>query len=314
MRFEKNFALNYMTSPTSSAQSTFKSSNEDYLKNNYLLFFSQNTVQSILLPSSIKDQPTGKTKLRIYFLNIDGDDASNYKFESKPEISKKDIDNLLNNNMNLNEIAYVQANPSLFEFRFTNIITNKILTRSFILDNGESNTFILTTNTNMTELNLVQIVDIYENQISFGYQIIQYFIITCAEVMFSISGLSFAYSQSPESMKSVLQAAWLLTSGFGNIIVIIIAEAHFFENELYEYVLFAGLIFVFTIVFSIMCYFYVYNESVAPIVEIKPDEDGKNEKGNWNGSFVNDTEDGRKHSKPSPDDQILRMSALEEPN
>ena len=30
--------------------------------------------------------------------------------------------------------------------------------------------------------------------------------------------------QAPESMKSVVQAAWLLTVAFGNLIVIVIAE------------------------------------------------------------------------------------------
>ena len=34
----------------------------------------------------------------------------------------------------------------------------------------------------------------------------------------------FALFQSPMSMKSVLQAAWLLTSSFGNLIVILISK------------------------------------------------------------------------------------------
>ena len=37
--------------------------------------------------------------------------------------------------------------------------------------------------------------------------------------------------QSPESMKSVLQAAWLLTVAFGNLIVILIAEAKAFNDQ-----------------------------------------------------------------------------------
>jgi solute carrier family 15 oligopeptide transporter 1 len=34
-------------------------------------------------------------------------------------------------------------------------------------------------------------------------------------------------------MKSVLQAAWLLTTAFGNVIVVIIAEAKFFDSQVY---------------------------------------------------------------------------------
>ena len=37
-------------------------------------------------------------------------------------------------------------------------------------------------------------------------------------------GILFALFQSPMSMKSVLQAAWLLTSSFGNLIVILISK------------------------------------------------------------------------------------------
>lgn len=59
----------------------------------------------------------------------------------------------------------------------------------------------------------------------------QYIIITMAEIMFSITGLEFSYSQAPSSMKSVMQACWLLTTAFGNLIVIIIEAAVPFENH-----------------------------------------------------------------------------------
>jgi dipeptide/tripeptide permease len=42
--------------------------------------------------------------------------------------------------------------------------------------------------------------------------------------------------QAPVSMKSVLQAGWLLTVAFGNLIVVIIAEAKFFQSQVLFYV------------------------------------------------------------------------------
>ena len=42
---------------------------------------------------------------------------------------------------------------------------------------------------------------------------------------------SLLFIQAPESMKSVLQAAWLLNVAFGNIIVIIVAEAKAFDSQ-----------------------------------------------------------------------------------
>lgn len=59
----------------------------------------------------------------------------------------------------------------------------------------------------------------------------QYIIITMAEVMFSVTGLQFAFTQAPKSMKSLLQAGWLLTVAFGNLIVVIISEVSIFDRQ-----------------------------------------------------------------------------------
>ncbi len=58
--------------------------------------------------------------------------------------------------------------------------------------------------------------------------------------MFSVTGLEFSYTQAPESMKSVLQACWLLAVAFGNIIVVIVAEVSFFDSQASEFFLFSG--------------------------------------------------------------------------
>ena len=63
-----------------------------------------------------------------------------------------------------------------------------------------------------------------ENSVHILWLLPQYIVITMGEVMFSVTGLEFAFTQAPISMKSLLQAAWLLTVAIGNLIVIIIAE------------------------------------------------------------------------------------------
>lgn len=59
----------------------------------------------------------------------------------------------------------------------------------------------------------------------------QYVILTMGEVMFSVTGLEFAFTQAPTSMKSLLQASWLLTVAFGNLIVVIVAEISIFDRQ-----------------------------------------------------------------------------------
>ncbi|RXM99129.1 Dedicator of cytokinesis protein 9 [Acipenser ruthenus] len=71
--------------------------------------------------------------------------------------------------------------------------------------------------------NLTYIEDIQPNTIHMAWQIPQYFLMTIGEVVFSVTGLEFSYSQAPSNMKSVLQAGWLLTVAVGNIIVLIVA-------------------------------------------------------------------------------------------
>lgn len=57
-------------------------------------------------------------------------------------------------------------------------------------------------------------------------------------------------------MKSVLQAAWLLTVAVGNIIVLVVAQ---FSGlvQWAEFILFSCLLLVVCLIFSIMGYYYV---------------------------------------------------------
>jgi POT family proton-dependent oligopeptide transporter len=57
-----------------------------------------------------------------------------------------------------------------------------------------------------------------------GWQLIQYLLITIAEVMVSITGLEFAYTQAPKRMKSTVMGFWLLTVTLGNVLVALLAK------------------------------------------------------------------------------------------
>nr|CAD7264422.1 unnamed protein product [Timema shepardi] len=66
---------------------------------------------------------------------------------------------------------------------------------------------------------------------------------------------------APVSMKSVLQSGWLLTVAFGNLVVIIIAEAKFFDSQANEFFLFAGLMLLDMALFCWMAMKYKYVET-----------------------------------------------------
>ncbi len=52
-----------------------------------------------------------------------------------------------------------------------------------------------------------------------GWQILAYAILTIGEVLISMTGLEYAYSQAPQKMKSTVMAFWLLTVAIGNYFV-----------------------------------------------------------------------------------------------
>jgi len=94
-------------------------------------------------------------------------------------------------------------------------------------------------------------------QISVAWQTFQFLILTVGELLVSVSGLEFAYTQAPASMKSVMTAIWLLTVSAGNAIVVVIAELQLFDLAI-EFFFYSGLMLVFTILFFFLVRTYKY--------------------------------------------------------
>lgn len=69
------------------------------------------------------------------------------------------------------------------------------------------------------------------NSVHILWLVPQYVVITLAEVMFSVTGLEFSFTQAPASMKSVLQSVWLLTVAFGNLIVVLVVEGNILNAQ-----------------------------------------------------------------------------------
>ena len=53
------------------------------------------------------------------------------------------------------------------------------------------------------------------------WQVLPYALLTFGEVLVSATGLEFAYSQAPPSMKGVIMSFWMLSVTFGNLWVLI---------------------------------------------------------------------------------------------
>jgi len=110
-------------------------------------------------------------------------------------------------------------------------------------------------------------------QLSILWQIVPYVVLTTAEVLFSTTGLEFAFREAAPSMKSTIMSFWLLTVAIGNLLVTAITTVagkvlgtgggHDVSVSPTMFLFYAGLTFVVAVVFSVICIFYRYRDTEA---------------------------------------------------
>ncbi|MGH8051965.1 MAG: oligopeptide:H+ symporter [Arenimonas sp.] len=74
-------------------------------------------------------------------------------------------------------------------------------------------------------IGLIQIVMDGGEPMSIVWQILPYALLTFGEVLVSATGLEFAYSQAPQTMKGVVMSFWNLTTTIGNLWVLLANQA-----------------------------------------------------------------------------------------
>ena len=80
---------------------------------------------------------------------------------------------------------------------------------------------------------------------------------TQAEVMVSITGLEFAYTQAPTRMKSTIMGFWLLSVSLGNKLTAVVTRLPDMDL-LTSFWVFAGLMAAAALLFGIRSAFYKY--------------------------------------------------------
>jgi POT family proton-dependent oligopeptide transporter len=65
---------------------------------------------------------------------------------------------------------------------------------------------------------LIQTSIDHGNHPTIWWQVFAYVVLSAAEVLVSITGLEYAYTHSPKSMKSTMTAVWLLVVSVGNLV------------------------------------------------------------------------------------------------
>ncbi len=101
------------------------------------------------------------------------------------------------------------------------------------------------------------------------WQTVPYLVLTTAEVLFSTTGLEFAFREAAPEMKSAVMSFWLLTVAFGNLLVTTFTKIlsgsgpHEDSVSTGRFLQYAGLTFVVAILFSLVAAFYQYRDPAA---------------------------------------------------
>jgi POT family proton-dependent oligopeptide transporter len=83
------------------------------------------------------------------------------------------------------------------------------------------------------------------------WQVIPILVLTVGEVMVSVTGLEFAFTQAPRTMKSTMMSFWLLTAGVGNFIAAVVSQWNRFHGAAY-FLFFAALMLVASVAFVVL--------------------------------------------------------------
>ncbi|XP_063725784.1 solute carrier family 15 member 1-like [Symsagittifera roscoffensis] len=96
-----------------------------------------------------------------------------------------------------------------------------------------------------------------EESVMIYWQIPQYIILTLAEVLVSVTGLDFAYSEAGAGVKSCAQAIWLLGDALGNLIDIVLFSSILGQYQtVMQFFIVSAIILLGAILFIILACFY----------------------------------------------------------
>ena len=213
----------------------------------------------------INNENVGFSEIKFLSIGIHDTELLKPVLSNNIQTYSKELNLISNNDFNSsNYSSYSIINYSDYDFKIINNTNDEILLNEKILLETCSRYTILFFKTNATLYDYVLLTDIYSSGVHIAFQSIQIFLLSIAQVLVSISGLTFSYEEAPASMKSLMQALWILTTSVGNLLVFAIAESNF-SNQVLEYIIYIILLSIATFIFFICAYFYKYVDNSSKI-------------------------------------------------
>jgi dipeptide/tripeptide permease len=207
----------------------------------------------------INNEKVGFSEIKFVSIGIQDTELLNPVLSNNIQTYSKELNLISNNDFNSSNYSnYSVINYSDYDFKIINSTNDEILLNEKILLETCSRYTILFFKTNATLYDYVLLTDIYSSGVHIAFQSIQIFLLSIAQVLVSISGLTFSYEEAPASMKSLMQALWILTTSIGNFIIVIVAEANIGTGLILENIIYIILLVIATVLFFISAHFYKY--------------------------------------------------------
>lgn len=132
----------------------------------------------------------------------------------------------------------------------------------------------LTESINSTIVPPAKVAVVVASSIPVLWQVPQFFLLMMGEVLLSIPGLQFSFTEAPSNMKSVLTASWFINNAIGNLIVVFITELRLVEEPSNQFFLYALLMCIGILAYGFIAFNYKRNhtevlflESIEPILQ-----------------------------------------------
>ncbi|XP_061723513.1 uncharacterized protein LOC133529728 [Cydia pomonella] len=186
-------------------------------------------------PNAFSKSLSGKPKLKVVYV---GETGPNKNVSVSIETDKQlmDIyyvsDSPINN---IGESAYMHLAPGRYTWRAEHAGGQLGAGAGTLRAGG---VYVLSARARRGRLDSVQLhAPNPPNELHLAWLLPQYLLISCAEILFAISGLEFSFTQAPKSMKTITIAAWYMSVAVGNFIVILVAQTKIFESRVSTYML-----------------------------------------------------------------------------
>ncbi|XP_059050776.1 peptide transporter family 1-like [Achroia grisella] len=191
-----------------------------------------------------------------------------YSFKDNVDKSKSGfpiIRFLISEAVNTTDMVFVRDNKNMLEAQLSKKVSSQmevfsglhslrigdedIIAPNIAMESGGVYALLIDNNGKDYTYNLIVITE--ANSFTMAWLLPQFLIMSIAEVLFCVTGNEFAFKESPESMKAVMMAVWLLTEAVGNVIIIVITRLFVNYRQETQFFFYTGLIFGAMVVF---CY------------------------------------------------------------